>query len=169
MIFLRVGPRLDATRVSSYNSFKRDKYFDLTQTRDNVAARTLSSVGYMDANNMTVENCVNFCNTRKFIYAGVENGQECCKWRFRSSRLVTIVHSPCFLKTAVPPWPMTALRHPGLIAPRFALEIAPSCVVAQTVSMCITILAPTFGQLRPVLWMEAMDKTDFRFIPPQVR
>jgi hypothetical protein len=161
MIFLQVGPRLDATRVSSYDPFKRVKVSDLKQTRDNVAARTLSSVGYMDANNMTVENCVNFCNTRNFIYAGVENGQECCKWGFRSSLLVTPVHSPCFLKTAVPPLPMTDLRHPKLIAPRFALEISPSFVVAQTVSTCIT------GQLPPFLRMEAMNKTDFRFIPPQ--
>ena len=51
----------------------------LLQIRDNVAARTLTSVGYTDAKNMTVENCVDFCNTQNFIYAGIEYGQECCK------------------------------------------------------------------------------------------
>ena len=119
--------------VCHLTTLSRDKFSDLTQTRDNVAARTLPYVGYSDANDMTVENCVNFCNTRNFIYAGVESGHECCKWRFRSYRLVTPVHSPCFLKTAVPLSPMTALRRPRLIAPRFALEIGPSFVVAQTV------------------------------------
>ena len=37
---------------------------------------------------MTVESCVNFCNTRNFFYAGVENGQECRKW------CLHIVHAP---------------------------------------------------------------------------
>ena len=142
--------------------FKRNKVSDFTQTRDNVAVRTLSSVGYTDTNNMTVENCVNFCNTLNFIYAGVENSHECCKCHWRPDYpSVTLVHSPCFLKTAVPPSPMKLLRHPRLNAPRFALEISPSFVVAQTVSTCIT------GQLPPFLRMEAMNKTDFRFIPPQ--
>jgi hypothetical protein len=54
----------------------------------------------MNANNMTVENCVNFCNTQNFIYAGVENGQECCKWHFRSSPtcdacLLTVLLKDC--------------------------------------------------------------------------
>ena len=35
---------------------------------------------------MTVENCVNFCNTQNFVYAGVEYGQECCKWYFNFAR-----------------------------------------------------------------------------------
>jgi len=51
----------------------------LLRIRDNVAARTLTSAGYTDTTNMTVENCVNFCNKQNFIYAGAEFGQECCK------------------------------------------------------------------------------------------
>jgi hypothetical protein len=31
---------------------------------------------------MTVESCVNFCNNQKYIYAGVEYAQECCKYAF---------------------------------------------------------------------------------------
>ncbi len=67
--------------VSHRTSLARELIFLLTllQIRDNVAARTLTSVGYTDAKNMTVENCVNFCNTSNFIYAGVEYGQECCE------------------------------------------------------------------------------------------
>jgi len=52
---------------------------NLLQIRDSVASRTLASVGYTDTKDMTIENCVNFCNTRNFFYAGVENGQECRK------------------------------------------------------------------------------------------
>ena len=49
------------------------------QISDNTASRTLTSAGYADTTNMTVENCVSFCNTRNYIYAGVEYGQECCE------------------------------------------------------------------------------------------
>ncbi|KAH9987623.1 copper radical oxidase [Russula compacta] len=44
---------------------------------DNVASRTLTSATYTDTTDMTVENCVNFCNNQHYIYAGVEYGQEC--------------------------------------------------------------------------------------------
>jgi WSC domain len=65
--------------VSHRTTLARVNLLTLLQIRDNVAARTLTSVGYTDAKNMTVENCVNFCNTQDFIYAGAEYGQECCK------------------------------------------------------------------------------------------
>ena len=74
-------------------------------------------------------------------------------------------HSPCFLKTAVPPSPMTALRHPRVIAPWSALEIVPSSVVAQTASTCITILAQTFRRLPFPLWMEAGGHRSFPSFP----
>ena len=51
----------------------------LMQIRDN-GPRTLTSDGYADAAGMTVESCVNFCNNKNFIYAGVEYGQECCRF-----------------------------------------------------------------------------------------
>lgn len=43
-------------------------------------ARTLTSASYTDTTNMTVENCVNFCNNQHYIYAGVEYAQECCRF-----------------------------------------------------------------------------------------
>ena len=69
--------------VSHYTTLAREvDLLTLLHFRDNVAARTLTSVGYTDTKNMTVENCVNFCDTQNFVYAGVEYGQECCKWCF---------------------------------------------------------------------------------------
>jgi hypothetical protein len=82
-IFPRVGPRSDATRWSSHECSKKTDLLTLLQIRDNVAARTLTSAGYTNATDMTVENCVNYCNTRNFIYAGVEYGQECCELCFQ--------------------------------------------------------------------------------------
>jgi hypothetical protein len=52
----------------------------LIQIRDNVGGRTLTSATYADTKNMTVENCVSFCNNQHYIYSGVEYGQECCKY-----------------------------------------------------------------------------------------
>ena len=79
LIFLRVGPKSDAIRWSSHDLCKRVDLLTLIPTRDNVGARTLTSASYTDTKNMTVENCVNFCNGQKYIYAGVEYAQECCK------------------------------------------------------------------------------------------
>src|SRR5216683_4802433 len=78
-ISLRVGRKSDATRRSSHDLYKRIDFLTLTPIRDNVAARTLISASFTDTKNMTVENCVNFCNKLNFIYAGVEFAQECCK------------------------------------------------------------------------------------------
>jgi WSC domain-containing protein len=77
---LRAGPHSDATRQLHNLSKRGIDLLTLLKTRDSVAARTLAAVGYIDTTNMNVETCVNFCNTRNFIYAGVENGQECRKW-----------------------------------------------------------------------------------------
>ena len=46
---------------------------------DTTGVRTLSASTYADATDMTVENCISFCDDRDFIYAGVEWSQECCK------------------------------------------------------------------------------------------
>jgi len=80
VIFLPVGAPLDATRWSL--ACADSKFVDLLtllQIRDNPGARTLTSAAYTDTVNMTVENCVNFCNGQNYIYAGVEYAQECCK------------------------------------------------------------------------------------------
>ncbi|KAJ7487362.1 galactose oxidase [Mycena galericulata] len=39
---------------------------------DNTAARTLTGASTVDATNMTVENCIAFCDSKQFILAGVE-------------------------------------------------------------------------------------------------
>ena len=45
--------------------------------RDNVSGRALTGSSYTDTVNMTVENCVSFCDGKDFIYAGLEYYQEC--------------------------------------------------------------------------------------------
>ncbi|KAN0137473.1 WSC domain containing protein [Lactarius tabidus] len=44
---------------------------------DNVNGRALTAAAYTDTVGMTVESCVNFCNSKNLIYAGVEYAQEC--------------------------------------------------------------------------------------------
>ncbi|KAJ7058025.1 galactose oxidase [Mycena amicta] len=44
---------------------------------DNVGARTLTGATTTDTTNMTVENCIAFCDAKNFIFAGVEFMQEC--------------------------------------------------------------------------------------------
>lgn len=41
--------------------------------------RTLVGAFYTSGNNMTDEYCIGFCEQNKYIYAGTEYGQECCK------------------------------------------------------------------------------------------
>ncbi|KAF8156193.1 hypothetical protein K438DRAFT_2026364 [Mycena galopus ATCC 62051] len=64
---------------------------------DNVAARTLAGASYTDAANMTVENCINFCNTQEFIYAGVEFMQECYCDNFIENSATTAPITDCDL------------------------------------------------------------------------
>jgi hypothetical protein len=39
---------------------------------------------------MTVESCVNFCNGKNYIYAGVEYAQECCKFVLTVGRIISV-------------------------------------------------------------------------------
>ncbi|KAJ7469597.1 hypothetical protein FB451DRAFT_1136284 [Mycena latifolia] len=39
---------------------------------DNAGARTLTGASTTDLVNMTVENCIGFCDSKKFVFAGVE-------------------------------------------------------------------------------------------------
>ncbi|KAN0105464.1 copper radical oxidase [Russula decolorans] len=93
---------LHPTRLPRLRFQQRDDIPDLPEDwtaigcyTDNVAARTLTSVGYTDAKNMTVENCVNFCNTQNFTYAGIEYGQECYCGNVISSEASTVLDSDC--------------------------------------------------------------------------
>lgn len=40
--------------------------------------RTISEATYTDGTNMTGLNCISFCSSRGFQYAGTEYSQECC-------------------------------------------------------------------------------------------
>jgi len=42
-----------------------------------VPGRTIGAAGYADPANMTIETCIDFCETRGFAYAGVEYSVEC--------------------------------------------------------------------------------------------
>ena len=46
---------------------------------DSTAKRVLTVDYYADAEDMTPETCIEFCEDGKFKYAGVEYGAECCK------------------------------------------------------------------------------------------
>ena len=98
MRFLKGGPQLDATRgFPSLCFYDRAHRLTLYCIRDDPTKRTLTSRWNSDPEFMTVENCIWFCRIRKTIYAGVENGQDCCKdtsrrclqgvLQFRDSRL----------------------------------------------------------------------------------
>lgn len=39
--------------------------------------RKLSGLSYVNSKNMTQENCIAFCDSHRFAYAGIEYGQEC--------------------------------------------------------------------------------------------
>ncbi|KAI9449322.1 WSC domain-containing protein [Lactarius psammicola] len=80
MCFLKDGPHLDATRrFPLLCVYGMAHWLTLNRIRDNPAQRTLTSAGFTDSTGMTVDFCANICNGRKNIYAGVENGEDCCK------------------------------------------------------------------------------------------
>ena len=45
--------------------------------RDNVQGRALTAAAYVSTTDMTVENCISFCNGQNYNYAGLEWYQEC--------------------------------------------------------------------------------------------
>lgn len=45
--------------------------------RDNVSGRALTGAAYASTSDMTIENCINFCDGQNFNYAGLEWYQEC--------------------------------------------------------------------------------------------
>jgi len=65
---------------------------------DNPAQHTLTSRGYTDASNMTVENCISLCqNQGGFIYAGVEKGTDCYCGNVMTPGAVLVLASNCGL------------------------------------------------------------------------
>ncbi|KAH9946755.1 hypothetical protein B0H21DRAFT_388973 [Amylocystis lapponica] len=66
---------------------------------DNTASRTLTGAYYTSTTNMTVESCVDYCNSQSYIYAGVEYAQECyCGNALDnggSSAIASDCNSPC--------------------------------------------------------------------------
>ncbi|KAJ7720043.1 galactose oxidase [Mycena metata] len=64
---------------------------------DNVGARTLTGPTFTDSANMTVENCIAFCDSDKFIFAGLEFMQECYCDNFLENGATTAPLSDCDL------------------------------------------------------------------------
>lgn len=69
---LEPGSRKDAIR-----KFKLLRKHKLCLPDLSDVGRTLSSGGYNDNANMTIENCINYCSTHGYIYAGTEYSAEC--------------------------------------------------------------------------------------------
>jgi hypothetical protein len=92
------------------------------------------------ANNNSVQSCTDACLSLGYSLAGVEYGHE-CRTYYLSPR--SAAHSLCFLKTAVLPSTVTLLRHPWLIVPCSAPEMAPSFAVVEIALTCTTIPVPT--------------------------
>ncbi|KAJ6479649.1 copper radical oxidase-like protein [Mycena sanguinolenta] len=61
---------------------------------DDTAARTLTGVSFTDPVNMTVENCISFCDSN-FIFAGVEFMQECYCDNFIENSATTAPITDC--------------------------------------------------------------------------
>lgn len=49
--------------------------------------RTIGEATYTDTANMTGENCISYCSSKGFQYAGTEYSQECCTSSYNASRL----------------------------------------------------------------------------------
>jgi len=125
---------------------------------DNVAARTLTSAGYTDTTNMTVENCVNFCNKQNYIYAGVEYGQECYCGNVISNGGTTASDSDCsfpctgnaneicgagsrlnlYKSSAMPP-------PPPIIAPNYGPWVSLGCYSDNTATRTLTVGTAVHG------------------------
>ncbi|KAJ7229668.1 glyoxal oxidase N-terminus-domain-containing protein [Mycena haematopus] len=67
---------------------------------DDTAARTLTGSSFTDTANMTVENCISFCNDQEFIFAGVEFMQECYCDNFLENSGTTAPITDCNLPCA---------------------------------------------------------------------
>ncbi|KAJ6589389.1 glyoxal oxidase N-terminus-domain-containing protein [Mycena capillaripes] len=62
---------------------------------DNTGARTLTGSTFTDPVNMTVENCIDFCDAKNFILAGVEFMQECYCDNFIENAATTAPITDC--------------------------------------------------------------------------
>lgn len=74
--------RMDLTwmlHVGSPTVFDRAHRLTLNLIRDSPAYRTLTASGFTDPQSMSVESCTSYCNGENSIYAGVENGTDCCE------------------------------------------------------------------------------------------
>jgi len=94
------------------------------------------------AYNNSVQGCTDACFSLGYHLAGVEYGHECCTY-YLSPQFSVLDHPPCFPKTVIKLSTVTPLRHPWLIVPWSAPEMAPSFVVAQAALTCTIIPAPT--------------------------
>ncbi|KAF8269903.1 WSC domain-containing protein [Lactarius quietus] len=79
-VLLAIVPFISATH--SQNVVHRNEPMDSPQWPSlgcftDSPNRTLTSASIIGAKNLTVENCIYYCNNQSYTYAGVENGNEC--------------------------------------------------------------------------------------------
>jgi hypothetical protein len=98
---------------------------------------------------MTVENCVDFCNGQKYIYAGVEYAQECCKYAF-SLQLLRFCSFWLFYSIYVFASQIVEISfHMG--QQMFHFRIATSNALEIRVRFVVLVIALTFiGVVRPL-------------------
>ena len=64
----------------------------LNRIRDSPANPALTGFWYTNSDDLKADDCVGFCNSENFIYAGVETGTDCCEYISRAST-VALPHS----------------------------------------------------------------------------
>ncbi|KAJ7479512.1 glyoxal oxidase N-terminus-domain-containing protein [Mycena latifolia] len=62
---------------------------------DNAGARTLTGASTTDLVNMTVENCIGFCDSKKFVFAGVEFMSAIVMTSLKTPTPITDCNLPC--------------------------------------------------------------------------
>lgn len=70
--FLAIGLLRDATRTLWGALMSILLLITLPAHSDNVGARTLSAASFVSGDNMTAAACINFCDSKNYIYAGTE-------------------------------------------------------------------------------------------------
>ena len=93
-IFQVHGVTKDARRRCSAMSCWSRCSYTCFYSSEATNGRALKGATYADGNAMTEENCINYCASKSYIYAGVEYSSECCKFL---SNTRTIVSYSCLV------------------------------------------------------------------------
>ncbi len=131
----------------------------LNRIRDDPVDRMLTSATFTDSAHMTVESCIGFCNQRNYLYAGVENGEDCCEcssrhclFQFRDS-VILITRFGCQIAEII--WPEVQKSD----CPPNAVSNAPAIVVRFVAPV---IILTFIGAVR-VLYLPSFQKSTFGF------